>query len=74
MSDPVDRLTPREQQVLRLYGRGLGAGEIASHLGISPGTARKHLDNAVQRMGTGSRVVSVLALDRADRERSTAPA
>jgi DNA-binding NarL/FixJ family response regulator len=74
MSDPTDRLTAREREVLRLRGRGLGVGEIATRLGISPETARKHRDNAVQRLGTGSEIAAAVELDRAERERRTAPA
>ncbi len=66
MSD-VDRLTTREREVLRLYGKGLGAGEIGKALGISRDTARKHRDNAVRRLGTGSQVAAVLELDRTER-------
>jgi DNA-binding CsgD family transcriptional regulator len=66
----VDRLTAREREVLRLYGRGLGAREVGARLGISPDTARKHRDNAVRRMGTGSQVTAVLELDRSERTAS----
>ena len=63
----IDRLTAREREVLRLCGKGLGVREVGAQLGISPNTARKHRDNAVRRMGTGSQVAAVLELDRAER-------
>jgi len=63
----VDSLTARERQVLRLYSQGLGVREVGARLGISPNTARKHRDNAVRRLGTGSQVRAVLELDRAER-------
>ena len=68
----VDDLTPREREVLRLRGLGLGTREIAHRLGISPDTARKHRDNAVRRSGTGSETRAVLELDRVDRSTATA--
>ena len=60
--------TPREREVMRLIALGHGPREIASRLGISPETARKHRDNAVRKSGTGSQVAAVI------QERSTATA
>lgn len=68
----LDCLTPRERQVLRLRVQGLSTGQIAKSLGITPHTARKHLDNAVSRTGTGDLVMAAVMLDRA--ERDTEPA
>lgn len=63
-------MTPREREVLRLIGMGLGPREIAARLGIQPETARKHRDNAVRKSGTGSQTAAVLKLQ----ERPTATA
>ena len=68
----ANRLTAREREVLRLYGKGLGAREIGSRLGISPNTARKHRDNAVRRTKSGSQVSAILELDRAERTNASA--
>jgi len=64
-------LTPRELEVLRLRADGYGTREIARRLGISPDTARKHRDNAVRRMGTGSEVAAIVQLER-ERRNATA--
>lgn len=69
--NPCDKLTEREREVLRLRARGMGPGEIARQLRITPHTARKHLDNAVRRTGTGDLVVTVVLLDRMERTAST---
>ena len=66
----MSALTPRERQVLGLIAEGMGTREIASRLGIAADTARKHRDNAVRRMGTGSQVAAVLELDRSERTAS----
>ena len=65
--NPLDALTEREREVLRLRACGYGPGEIARRLRITPHTARKHLDNAVRRSGTGDLVVTVVLLDREER-------
>jgi len=37
------KITPRDQQVLRLLVQGCSNKEIASHLSISPRTVKQHL-------------------------------
>jgi DNA-binding NarL/FixJ family response regulator len=37
------KITPRDQQVLRLLVQGCSNKEIASHLNISPRTVKQHL-------------------------------
>lgn len=49
-------LTAREQEVLRLVGRGLTATAIGHMLGISPRTASKHLENAYAKLGCNNRI------------------
>jgi DNA-binding CsgD family transcriptional regulator len=59
-------LTPRERQVMALRAKQKGIREIAHDLAITPDTARKHRDNAVQRSGLGSEMALVLELARRD--------
>ena len=54
-SDP-DPLTERERQVLRLAGDGLTSGDIASRLGLSEGTVRNYLSEAISKLGAANRV------------------
>ncbi len=51
-----DPLSDRERQVLRLAGEGLGAGEIATQLGLSHGTVRNYLSEAIGKLGVGNRI------------------
>jgi two-component system response regulator DesR len=51
-----DPLTERERQVLRLAGDGMTSGDIASKLGLSEGTVRNYLSEAISKLGAGNRV------------------
>jgi DNA-binding CsgD family transcriptional regulator len=53
-------LTPREQQVLDLLGRGLSDRQLASTLAISPKTVEKHVGAVLRKTGAGSRTAAVL--------------
>ena len=48
-------LTPREQQVLELVEQGMKNREIASELGISPGTVKIHLKHIFEKTGIHGR-------------------
>jgi two-component system response regulator DesR len=54
-SEP-DPLTDRERQVLRLAGQGAGGAEIADRLGLSQGTVRNYLSEAISKLGAANRV------------------
>jgi DNA-binding NarL/FixJ family response regulator len=51
-----DTLTPRELDIVRLVGKGLGNKEIAQELGVSVTTVRTHLNRVYDKLGPGSRV------------------
>lgn len=51
-----DPLTDRERQVLRLAGDGLSSTRIARTLGLSPGTVRNYLSEAIAKTGARNRV------------------
>ena len=54
--DPeLDRLTPREQEVLRLIARGYLYKEIALRLGISPKTVEAHVSAVLRKLQLSSR-------------------
>ncbi|MCW2501144.1 MAG: transcriptional regulator [Frankiales bacterium] len=50
------RLTPREQEVLRLLGEGLTRTEIARRLRVSPHTARTHLQRLLVKLSLHSQL------------------
>jgi two-component system response regulator DesR len=51
-----DPLTDRERQTLRLAGEGMASGDIATKLGLSEGTVRNYLSEAISKLGAGNRV------------------
>ena len=53
--DPLQVLTPRELEVLRLLAEGLESSEIAERLFIAVDTARKHIKNIYSKLGVHSR-------------------
>jgi DNA-binding CsgD family transcriptional regulator len=55
-------LTQRQWQVLELVRLGLANKQIAHELGVSPGTVRKHLENAYSLLGVQSRAAAVHAV------------
>jgi ATP-binding cassette, subfamily B, bacterial len=73
-SGRFDRLTNREQEVLRLVGSGLSNLEIGNHLGISPETARTHIGRIRRKLDCRDRaqLVALAQEDRSARERSAA--
>ncbi|MGN6372486.1 MAG: response regulator [Solirubrobacteraceae bacterium] len=52
---PRDRLTPREQEVLRLIALGHTSVEIASNLGLSPRTIETHRARIHRKLGLTTR-------------------
>jgi DNA-binding NarL/FixJ family response regulator len=66
-TSPLDRLTPREREVLALMAEGLGNTEIAQRLVVSEGAVHKHVGNVFLKLDlppTDSghrRVLAVLA-------------
>ena len=58
--DPrFEALTPREQEVLLLLAHGLGTGEIADELTISPATTRNHVQRVLDKLKVHSRLEAV---------------
>jgi two-component system response regulator DesR len=51
-----DPLSDRERRVLRLAGDGLSGAVIAERLGLSEGTVRNYLSDAILKLGAANRV------------------
>jgi DNA-binding NarL/FixJ family response regulator len=70
-SDPLDRLTPREREVLELMAAGRSNAGIAAHLVVSESAVAKHINNIFAKLDLTSgadghrRVLAVLTYLRA---------
>jgi DNA-binding NarL/FixJ family response regulator len=57
---PLEELSSRELDVLRLIARGMENAEIAAELGISPRTAKNHVSNILAKLGLQGRVQAAI--------------
>jgi len=68
-SSALGRLSRREREVLRLMAQGMGNKEIASTLGITPGTTKTHLRHIFRKLHVSDRTGAVLAALEIDPQR-----
>jgi DNA-binding CsgD family transcriptional regulator len=61
---PCARLSARERRVAALYGAGCSHKEIARELGISPVTARNHLQRIYAKLGIGDKAQLAVLIAR----------
>ena len=59
-ADTLERLTPREREVLALVGRGCSNAEIAQQLVLSPLTAKTHVARLFAKLGARDRAQLVV--------------
>jgi DNA-binding NarL/FixJ family response regulator len=55
----VNRLTPKQTEILQLMADGLSPPAIAKQLGMSPYTLRTHVQNILTRMGVHTKLEAV---------------
>ena len=56
----INSLTNREQEVMRLLGRGLSTEEISNHLFISRSTTKVHIHHIFRKLGVSNRLDAIL--------------
>ena len=52
---PLEPLTPRETEILRLLARGATNPQIAQELVVSPGTVKNHVRHIITKLGVSDR-------------------
>ena len=63
--EPLDRLTPREREVLELIGRGFPNKRIARELDISEKTVKAHVGRVLAKLGVTDRTQAAVFAVRA---------
>jgi DNA-binding NarL/FixJ family response regulator len=63
--EPVDRLTPREREVLVLIGRGFPNKLIARELSLSEKTVKTHVGHVLAKLGVTDRTQAAVVAVRA---------
>jgi NarL family two-component system response regulator LiaR len=63
--DPLDRLTPREREVLVLIARGFPNKLIARELGVSEKTVKTHVGHVLAKLGVFDRTQAAVLAVRA---------
>ncbi len=63
--EPLDRLTPREREVLILIGRGFPNKRIAQELGLSEKTVKTHVGHVLAKLGVSDRTQAAVLAVRA---------
>jgi DNA-binding NarL/FixJ family response regulator len=59
-------LSPREREILDLFGSGMRASAVAEHIGIRPATVYTHVRNAIHKLNVDSRTQAVVIATRYD--------
>ncbi|MDA1322680.1 MAG: helix-turn-helix transcriptional regulator [Proteobacteria bacterium] len=62
MNAKIDKLRPREREILLLVSHRLGDKEIAQQLGLSPRTVQNHLHRAYEKLGVSDRLQAARVL------------
>jgi len=57
---PLERLTDREEEVIKLLAAGLSNKEIASKLSLSEGTVKNHISAILGKLHANDRTQAVL--------------
>jgi two-component system, NarL family, nitrate/nitrite response regulator NarL len=55
-ADPIDGLTRREEDILRLVSRGLSNKEVGRELDLQEKTVKNYMTNIMQKLQARSRV------------------
>ena len=63
----VERLTPRQREILALVAEGLTDPQIGERLGIAPATVNKHLESVYERLDVHNRTAAAVVFRDTER-------
>jgi DNA-binding NarL/FixJ family response regulator len=67
----VNRLTPRQTQILQMLAQGIPTSEVAGKLGMSPLTLRTHVQNILTRLGVHTKLEAMALAIRHGKVKAT---
>lgn len=67
----VNRLTPRQTEILQMLAEGIPPSEIAGKLGMSPLTLRTHVQNILTRLGVHTKLEAMALAIRHEKVKAT---
>ena len=73
LEDMAAELTPRQEEVLMLLGRGDSNTQIAQSLHLSEATVRSHINHILNRLGLERRAQAIAYASRRDAEAGSGP-
>ncbi len=59
LSEPLDKLTPRELEILRAIARGASNQQVADTFVLTVGTVKGHVNHILSKLGAGNRTEAV---------------
>ncbi len=59
LNRPIEELTPRELEVLRLMAQGLPNRKIAEHLEVNERTIKHHVSEILSKLGVANRTQAI---------------
>jgi DNA-binding CsgD family transcriptional regulator len=69
----MQRLTPRELEILQRIANGETSAKIAADLEMSPNTLRTHTQNVLTKLGVHSKLEAIVAAIRHGKVSTTSP-
>ena len=73
LEDMAEALTPRQEEVLSLLGRGYSNTQIAQSLHLSEATVRSHINHILNRLGLERRAQAIAYASRRDAGAGSSP-
>jgi DNA-binding NarL/FixJ family response regulator len=71
--DPLERLTPREYEVLRMVSHGRTNAQVAHELGVTVHAVKFHVASILRKTGSKNRTEAAVSFSHLGRSRGEQP-